>query len=52
MRILDQKVKVKKKNIGLVKVQWNYYDHDDYTWGNKEAMQETHPQFYTNFEEN
>jgi hypothetical protein len=37
IRIMDQKVKVlKKKAIGLVKVQWTYYHHEDATWEHEE----------------
>jgi hypothetical protein len=52
VRILDRKVKVlQNKDIGLVKVQWNYYGHEDDTWEHEENMQEKYPQFIYSFEE-
>jgi hypothetical protein len=39
--ILDKKVKVlRNKAIGLVKVQWAYYGHEDATWEHEENMRE------------
>ena len=53
IRILDHKVKVlRKKSIGMVKVQWTCYSPKYATWENKENMQEEYPQFFDNFEEN
>jgi hypothetical protein len=51
--ILDQKLKViRNKSIGMVKVQWTYYDPEDTTWEHKENMREEYLQFFGNFEEN
>jgi hypothetical protein len=39
VRILDLKVKVlRNKAIGLIKFQWNCYDHEDATWEHEENM--------------
>jgi hypothetical protein len=36
VRILGRKVKVlRNKSIGLVKIQWTYYNHVDATWEHK-----------------
>jgi hypothetical protein len=51
--ILDRKVKVlRKKYIGLVKVQWTYYGPKYATWDHEETMREEYPQILVNFEEN
>jgi hypothetical protein len=53
VRILDQKFKVfKNKAIGLVKVQWTYYDPKYATWEHEENMREEYLQMFDNFEEN
>jgi hypothetical protein len=52
LRIMDRKVKVlRKKSIGMVKVQWTCYCLEDVTWENEENMQEEYPQILDNFEE-
>jgi hypothetical protein len=46
--ILDWKVKVlKKKSVGMVKVQWTHYGPEDATWEYEENMQEEYPQFFS-----
>jgi hypothetical protein len=39
VRILDRKIKVlRKKYIGMVKVQWTFYSPEDATWEHEENM--------------
>jgi hypothetical protein len=53
IRIIDRKVKVlKNKAIGMVKVQWTCYGHEDDTWEHEENMREEYPQMFSNFVEN
>jgi hypothetical protein len=53
VHILDQKVKVvRKKSIGMVKVQRSFYVPKYATWEHEETMWEEYPQFFANFEEN
>jgi hypothetical protein len=53
VRILDQKIKVsRKKDIGLLKVQWICYDPEYATWEHEETMWEEYLQSFSNFEEN
>jgi hypothetical protein len=53
IHILDWKVKVlRKKSIGMVKVQWTCYNLEYATWENEETMWEEYPQIFVNFEEN
>jgi hypothetical protein len=53
VQILDRKVKVlRKKYIGMVKVQWTCYDPEDTTWEHEENMQEVYPKIFYNFEDN
>ena len=50
---LNQKVKVlRKKSIGIVKVQYIFYSPEDSTWEHEEKMQEEYLQILDNFEEN
>jgi hypothetical protein len=40
VRILDRKVKqLRDQAIGIVKVQWTWYDPEDDTWEHEDAMQ-------------
>jgi hypothetical protein len=51
--ILDRKVKVlRRKSIGMAKVQWNCYGPEYDTWKHEENMQAEYPQIFNNFEEN
>jgi hypothetical protein len=43
---------IRKKSIGLVKVQWTYYGHGYATWEHDETMLEEYPQVFVDFEEN
>ena len=44
--ILDRKVKVlRNKAIGMVKVQWTCYGHEDATWEHEENMREVRTNF-------
>jgi hypothetical protein len=53
VHILDRKVKViHEKDIGLVKVQWDYYGIEYETWENEEIMLDEYPQILFNIEEN
>jgi hypothetical protein len=53
IHILDWKLKVpRKKSIGMVKVQWKFYDHEYETWEHEETMWEEYSQIFSNFEEN
>jgi hypothetical protein len=53
MHILEWKFKVLwKKSIGLVKVQWTYYGHENATWEYEKTMREEYSQFFVNFEQN
>jgi hypothetical protein len=50
--ILDRKIKfLMNKSIGMVKVQWTCYNPEYATWEHEEAMQESYPQCFANFEE-
>jgi hypothetical protein len=50
--ILDRKVKVlRNKAIGLVKVQWTCYSHEDDTWEHEENMRVEYLQNIYSFEE-
>jgi hypothetical protein len=52
VHILDWKVKVLRKDIGMVKAQWNCYGLEDATWEHKETVWVEYPQNFDNFEEN
>jgi hypothetical protein len=53
VHILDRKFKVlRKKSIGIVKVQWTCYSPQDATWEHEETMREVYPQCFVNFEGN
>jgi hypothetical protein len=52
VHILHWKVKViRKKEKGVVKIQWNCYSHEYAISQNEENMQEKYPQSFVNFEE-
>jgi hypothetical protein len=51
VHILDWKVKVlRNKAIGMVKVQWTCYGHEDATWEHEENMRVEYPQIFDSFE--
>jgi hypothetical protein len=48
--IMEWKVKViKNKSIGMVKVQWTFYNPEYVTWEHEENMQEEYSQTFDNF---
>jgi hypothetical protein len=52
VRILDRKVNMlKKKSVGMVKVQWTYYGPEYATWEHEENMRAKYPQIFNSFEE-
>jgi hypothetical protein len=50
LRILDRKIKqLQNRTIGLVKVQWTWYRHEDSTWKHEDAMQVEYPHLFEEF---
>jgi hypothetical protein len=51
VRILDRKRKqLQNQAIGLVKVQWTWYDPKDMTWQHEYSMQAEYPHCFEDFE--
>jgi hypothetical protein len=50
VRIMDKKVKhLWNRSIGLVKVQWTWYDPEDITWEHADAMRATYLHLFEDF---
>ena len=50
VRILDQKIKqLWNRDIGLVKVQWTWYEPKDATWEHEDAMWAEYPHLFEDF---
>lgn len=51
VRILDRKNKqLRNRAIGLVKVQWTWYNPEDVTWDHEDVMRADYPHLFQNFE--
>jgi hypothetical protein len=50
VRIMDQKIKqLWNRSIGLVEVQWTWYDPGVVTWEHEDAMQIENPHYFEDF---
>jgi hypothetical protein len=51
VRILDRKSKqLQNQAIGLVKIQWTWYDPEDATWEHEEVTRAEYLHLFENFE--
>ena len=46
VRILDRSKQLQNRVIGLVKVQWTWYGHEDTTWEHEDAMRAEYPHIF------